>query len=63
MAKFLTHLKQKELDTIEKVTHDWRLKESQRDQTFQESLTKVAQVESKMRQKGVEMQKREERII
>jgi hypothetical protein len=27
MAKFLVHLKQKEIDTIEQVTKDWRIKE------------------------------------
>ena len=27
MAKFLTYLKQKEIDKIEEVTKDWKLKE------------------------------------
>lgn len=63
MSKFLVHLKQKELDTIQKVTSDWKLKETQRDQQFQDSLTKVSGVESRMRAKGIELQKREDRIV
>jgi hypothetical protein len=31
MSKFLVHLKQKEIDKIEQVTSDWRMKEAQRD--------------------------------
>lgn len=31
MAKFLVHLKQKELDKIEQVTQDWKMKEATRD--------------------------------
>ena len=31
MAKFLVHLKQKEIEKIEQVTSDWKLKEATRD--------------------------------
>jgi hypothetical protein len=31
MSKFLVHLKQKEMDKIEEVTQDWRMKEATRD--------------------------------
>jgi len=41
MAKFLVHLKQKEIERIEEVTNDWKQKEMIRDQTFSESLQKV----------------------
>ena len=63
MSKFLVHLKQKELEKIEEITKDWKRKELERDQTFNESLQKVASVESKLRQKSVDLQRREERII
>ena len=63
MAKFLVHLKQKEIEKIEEVTKDWKRKELERDQTFSESLHKVASVEGKMRQKATDLQRREERII
>lgn len=49
MAKFLVHLKQKEIEKIEEVTKDWKRKELERDSTFNESLQKVASVESKLR--------------
>lgn len=41
MAKFLVHLKQKEIQRIEEVTSDWKQKELVREQTFSESLQKV----------------------
>jgi len=41
MSKFLSHLKQKEIDTIEQVTSDWRAKEAARDQEFNEAVGKV----------------------
>lgn len=41
MSKFLVHLKQKEIETVDKVTSDWKQKEANRDQTFLESLNKV----------------------
>jgi hypothetical protein len=42
-AKFKTHLKQVELETIESVTKDWKTKEEQRDS---ELLTKMNQLDS-----------------
>ena len=38
MAKFLAHLKQKEIQKIEEVTQDWKNKEAVREQQFQESV-------------------------
>ncbi len=35
----------------------------EREKTFTESLAKVAQIESKLRQRTVEFQRREERIV
>ena len=51
------------METIEEVTKDWRQKETSRDALFQESLSKVSMIETKLRQKAVEIQRREERII
>ena len=45
MAKFLAHLKQKEIQKIEEVTQDWKNKEAVREQQFQESVQKVTAVE------------------
>lgn len=62
-AKFKAYLKQKEIETIEQVTVDWKNKELEREQTFNESLTKVGQTENKLRTKALDLQRREERII
>lgn len=63
MAKFLAHLKQKEIEKIEEVTRDWKMKEAEREQAFNDSLQKVTSLESKVRQKATDLQRREERII
>jgi hypothetical protein len=49
MAKFLAHLKQKEIETIEQVTSTWRMKEQAREQEFNETCTRVSQMEVKLR--------------
>ena len=49
MAKFLAHLKQKEIEKIEEVTRDWKMKEAEREQVFNESVQKVTSLESKVR--------------
>jgi len=49
MAKFLAHLKQKEIEKIEEVTRDWKMKESEREQAFNDSVQKVNSLESKIR--------------
>lgn len=63
MAKFLAHLKQKEIEKIEEVTRDWKMREAEREQLFNESVQKVTSLESKVRQKATDLQRREERII
>ena len=63
MAKFLAHLKQKEIEKIEEVTKDWKLKEAEREKIFNETVQKVSTLESKVRQKATDLQRREERII
>lgn len=63
MAKFLAHLKQKEIEKIEEVTKTWKMREAEREQVFGESVQKVTTLESKVRQKATDLQRREERII
>ncbi len=38
MAKFLAHLKQKEMEKIVEVTKDWKRKETDRETAFSESV-------------------------
>ena len=63
MSKFLSHLKQKEIDTIEQVTGEWKRKEADRERSFQDTLSKIAASDSRLRQKATELQKREDRIV
>jgi len=49
MAKFLAHLKQKEIEKIEEVTRDWKMREAEREQVFNEGIQKVTSLESKVR--------------
>ena len=55
MAKFLAHLKQKEIEKIEEVTSDWKSKEAGREQQFHESIGKVSTMELKVRQKATDL--------
>ena len=63
MAKFLAHLKQKEMEKIDEVTKIWKQREAEREKTFTESLQKVQKLEGKVRSKATDLQRREERII
>ena len=63
MAKFLAHLKQKEIEKIEEVTKTWKMREAEREQAFGDSIQRVNTLESKVRQKATDLQRREERII
>lgn len=49
MAKFLAHLKQKEIEKIEEVTKGWKYRETEREQAFADSVQKVQRLESKVR--------------
>lgn len=55
MAKFLAHLKQKEIQKIEEVTTEWKTKEAMREQQFHETVQKVTAVEQKVRQKATDL--------
>lgn len=45
------------------MTRDWKMKEAQREQAFNDTVQKVTSLESKLRQKATDLQRREERII
>lgn len=62
-AKFKTHLKQIELETIENVTKDWRVKEEKRDAQLSAKVSALESIEKKLRTKMQEVQKRESKII
>lgn len=63
MAKFMAHLKQKEIEKLEELSAEWRNRESQRETVFNESVGKVTALENKIRVKATDLQRREERII
>lgn len=56
-------MKQLEIEKIEQITYQWKIKENDREQTFNESLNKIMTFETKLRTKGLDLQRREERII
>lgn len=62
-TKFKAWLKQREIDRIEEITMHWKTKEGDRERAFADALNKVANLETKVRAKGLELQKREERIV
>ena len=62
-AKFKAYLKQKEIERIEDITYAWKAKEADRDKTFTEAMGKVTALEGKVRQKNLDLQRREERIV
>jgi hypothetical protein len=61
--KFKAWLKQRELERIEEVTAQWKTKEAERERAFMDSMSKVAQLEQKVRGKAIDLQRREERIV
>ena len=54
-SKFKAYLKQKEIERIEEITYTWKAKESERERLFTDSLAKVALLESKLRQKALDL--------
>lgn len=62
-AKFKAYLKQREIEKIEEITVTWRNKESDREIQFNDALKNIDGLETKLRNHGLELQRREERII
>ena len=48
-AKFKAFLKQREIEKIEEVTYSWKMKEADRETTFNESLKSMESLEGKLR--------------
>lgn len=63
MEKFNAHLKQKEIEAVQEITRSWRQQEADREKTFSDALVKVSQMETKLRQKASDLQRREERLV
>ena len=62
-AKFKAYLKQREIEKIEEITYTWKMKESDREAAFNDSLKTMEALDGKLRQKALDMQRREERIV
>jgi hypothetical protein len=62
-AKFKTHLKQMELETIENITKEWKAKEAKRDGILTAKVSALENMEKKLRLKMQEVQKRESKIV
>jgi len=54
-AKFKAYLKQREIEKIEEITFSWKLKESDRESTFNEALRGMENLETKMRQRALDL--------
>ena len=48
---------------MKKLNDEWKKKESEREKVFKRSEAQIAQVESKLKQKTLDLQKREQRLI
>ena len=62
-AKFKAYLKQKEIERIEEITYSWKTREQERDKQVADAIQKVSLIETKVRQKALDLQRREERIV
>ena len=63
MAKFKAHMKQLEQATVEDITREWRQKEAIREQKFEDAIKQINLIETKIRHKSTDLQRREEKIM
>lgn len=54
-AKFKAYLKQREIEKIEEITYSWKMKESDREANYNESLRQMEGLEGKLRQKALDL--------
>lgn len=54
-AKFKAYLKQREIEKIEEITYSWKMKESDRESNYNESLRQMETLEGKLRQKALDL--------
>lgn len=62
-AKFLFSLKQKEVDFLSKLSADWRAREVDRDKLFRNYEASLQSIETKLKAKALELQKREGKVV
>lgn len=62
-SKFLFGLKQKEIDFLLKLSEDWKKKEFEKDKMFKNHESSLISIESRLKTKALELQKREARIV
>jgi hypothetical protein len=62
-AKFLFALKQKEIDFLTKLNDDWKKREIDREKLFKNHEANIVSIESRLKTKALELQKRENRIV
>ena len=62
-AKFKAWLKQREMERIEEITLTWKTKETDRERQFVDAMNRAGQLEVKVRNKALDLQRREERIV
>jgi len=62
-AKFKSMLKQKEQETLDAITEEWRNKEIVRTNEFSIAIDSIHEIESKLKTKSKELSKREQQIV
>lgn len=56
-------LKQKEIDFMSSLNEEWRRKDTEKDKFFKQSQASLQNLETKLKSKASELQKREQKII
>lgn len=62
-AKWQATLKDREQTHLASMAKDWQMREEERERQFQKALTEVNQLETRLRSKAHELQKRENKIV
>ena len=61
--KFQMILKQKETDYLNKLNEDWKHKELEREKQWKRTETSIYQIEGKLKNKSLDLQKREQKLV
>ena len=56
-------MKSKEVDYLKKLNEEWKRKEGDREKIFKKSEAQIQQIENRLKQKTVDLQKREQKLI
>ena len=54
-AKFKAYLKQREIEKIQEITYSWKIKEADRETTFNDAMKNFEGLETKLRQKALDL--------